>query len=109
MLPKKKRIQKSHGVQSSLDMSTQLTCVMTDEGGYLDLCTTTKVAVTASMIILCTQPHVLSRKHLIDVLTFESVPDQADKCDIQQSSVLSQAQVNSLKKISRPYLASAGI
>ncbi len=29
-----------------------------------------------------------------DVLTFELVADQADRCDIQQSSVLSQAQVN---------------
>jgi len=44
-----------------------------------------------------------------DVLTFESVADQADKCDVEQSCVLSQTQVKSLKKISRPYLASAEI
>ena len=40
---------------------------------------------------------------------FESVADQADECDIQESCTLSQAQVKSLKNISRPYLASAGI
>ena len=44
-----------------------------------------------------------------DVLKFESVADQADECDIQHSCTLSQAQVKSLKNISRPYLASAGI
>ena len=42
-----------------------------------------------------------------DALTFESVADQADKCDIEQSCVLSQTQVKNLKKISRPYFASA--
>ena len=44
-----------------------------------------------------------------DVLKFESVADQADECDIKESSTLSQAQVKSLKNISRLYLASAGI
>ena len=44
-----------------------------------------------------------------DVLKFESVADQADECDIKESCTLSQAQVKSLKNISRPYLASAGI
>ena len=44
-----------------------------------------------------------------DVLKFESVADQADECDIKESCTLSQALVKSLKNISRPYLASAGI
>ena len=43
-----------------------------------------------------------------DVLKFESVADQADECNIKESSTLSQAQVKSLKNISRLYLASAG-
>ena len=43
------------------------------------------------------------------MLIFESVADLADKCEIEQSCILSQTQVKSLNKISRPYLASVGI
>ncbi len=44
-----------------------------------------------------------------DVLSFESVADHIDSCEVQQSCVLSQSEVQRLRKISRPYLASAGI